>query len=507
MRDDRKESAYGLRINSRRSRRPLGSQQRMLLHEVGRDQADWFLIAKDGSLTAKVSAGLRVGEDEAGVLMLNPPAELALIEFRVDTGGRLQIKPTTDRFILLSPHRERCLSYRVEPYQGMGLWLPHNELDIANDIKGITKQYDDLPVTLVPNLDPLNEEPKPAAASAPPRQPSPPQPVASTTPRADPTTANPRTMEEVDEGSSLAAQLAPLPSTEYEAEELLAPEELTIPVLDAPIERVPEPTAAETVITELPYGFDPKEFTTSQPLAVAPITDDHSHRPGSSSRLTMILAVILIGVTAGLVVAELDLLGSRAARVETRTAFNPATPKLVLLSEAQVASGSATAADSYTAGSRVSMPPVAAADVTDAKSDETAAAVVAPPEPSVTPETTPSTPVAASTPEVLDTLSVFHSDLADATALFEQGFITGPQPRNTVAILREILRQEPQHAAAAALLKQCADRMVNAAILADQHGLQFEARNLLEEVMAFYPNHANAADLWQRWTDTVAREA
>lgn len=449
----------------------LRERQRMLLKEVSREHADWYVIAKDGNLTAKVSAGLCIGEDGSRLLLLNPTPSEALVKFQVDSWGRLEIQPASDDYILLSPQRNYCNSYKVEPYQGLTLWLPNNALDLANDLQGTTKQRDDLPLTLVPNTQ---------------------------TTRALPNQDQPNAGEYAHEnaGESEEISLQPVPEAVVEpipeaipgislgpiAEALPEPdladydanEQLSIPVLDSPIERIPEPDPHETLITELPYGFGPRSLNTTQ-TEVVPIFAERSRGVGkSSSRITLIAAVILVGIAAGLLAAKLELIKNPLQLAEPRTAFNPATPRLVLLSE-------------------TAPKPVAAPATRDASPTVPAVPEGTP----ATPATRPLTPAPSgpATPT-----SVYRTDIADATALFDAGFITAPAERNTVAILNRILEQDPEHPEAISLLKRCADRMIDAAVEAEHHGLEFEARNLVEEVMAFYPQHEQAEDLWQQWT-------
>ena len=431
----------------------------MLLKEVGQEHADWYLIAKDGNLTAKVSAGLCIGEDEFGLLLLNPTPNQALIRFDVDQWGRLQIEPASAGFVLLSPQRNHCANYQLEPFQGLALWLPNNQFDLANNMLAATKQYDDLPVTLVPK--PSAPSPKgtrgPASRGPAPRE-------------ADDNLA----VDLIDEalGTPVLDEIL-----SEEPENLV--QEAPIPVLDSPIERVPEPAASETLITQLPYGFEPKGFTTTHAVAVTVAESQHHQARRRSYRVTAVVGVILAGVAAGLLAAKLDLVEFQLPAAEPRTAFNPATPRLVLLSEAQIDTPDA--------------PAISAA----LESPDSAVAITPP-------ETTPATPASrpvATAPSGQATASVYRTDLADAEALFHEGFITAPGQRNSVAILQRILGEDPTHPEATSLLKRCADRMINAAVQADEHGLNFEARNLVEEVMAFYPAHEQAQNLWQRWTE------
>ena len=63
-----------------------------------------------------------------------------------------------------------------------------------------------------------------------------------------------------------------------------------------------------------------------------------------------------------------------------------------------------------------------------------------------------------------------------------------------------MLNADPENKEAVALMGQAADKLVDAAVEAHEQGSSFEARNLIEEVRAFHPQHAKANEYWQRWT-------
>ncbi len=448
----------------------------MLLNKVGPEQADWYLIAKDGNLTAKVTPGLCIGEDPSGLLLLSPKSGESLLRFNVDAWGRLELQPANDAVELLSPQRRHCRVYSVEPLAGVSVWLPNNELYLANDLEGNTLRYDDLPVTVVPRTPGRTTTQPPRAVPSHAQQPLPDtasgQSVTQVSPQSPPEASEPTNLEATIEIEVESVDTVFDAELEREAERELAA--LQIPLLDSPVERLREPNSSETLITELPYGFEPRGFTTTEQVTVLDERFARSHVLRRSSRIMLVLLVVLVGIAAGLLAARFNLIDYPLRAAEPRTAFNPATPKLVLLSEREVeASVQQPAAEKL-------IP-------------------VAPPEP---PETTPSTPSlteAVVTPADPPTNTVYRTDLADAMRLFDQGYITGPAERNSVSILNRILRDEPDHQEAVVLLKRCADRMLEAAVTAQEHGLDFEARNLVEEVMAFYPDHQRALALWARW--------
>jgi len=84
----------------------------------------------------------------------------------------------------------------------------------------------------------------------------------------------------------------------------------------------------------------------------------------------------------------------------------------------------------------------------------------------------------------------------EAAELFEAGQIVSPAGRNAVALLRTALTLDPTNDAALQLVQRSADRLVADAKSADWDGRAFDARNLIEEVLAFYPEHSEAKAMW-----------
>lgn len=98
-----------------------------------------------------------------------------------------------------------------------------------------------------------------------------------------------------------------------------------------------------------------------------------------------------------------------------------------------------------------------------------------------------------------DAEPVFAAELARARELLEAGYITYPPDDNAVAVLSRIMAREPGHPEALALLGECTTRLIDAAIDARRQGMQYQARNLLEEVRGFNPDNERANRLWQEW--------
>ncbi|MDZ7669406.1 MAG: hypothetical protein U5Q16_08280 [Gammaproteobacteria bacterium] len=98
-----------------------------------------------------------------------------------------------------------------------------------------------------------------------------------------------------------------------------------------------------------------------------------------------------------------------------------------------------------------------------------------------------------------DSAPAFAAELARARELLEAGYITYPPEDNAVAVLSRIITRQPDHPEALALLGECTTRLIDAAIEAREQGMQYQARNLLEEVRGFNPDNERANRLWQEW--------
>jgi len=107
--------------------------------------------------------------------------------------------------------------------------------------------------------------------------------------------------------------------------------------------------------------------------------------------------------------------------------------------------------------------------------------------------------------ELADAAAALRNQIAVAARLLDQGFITAPRSRNSVATLQRVLAEHPDHPEATALLMRCADRLVAAAMQANRYGMQEEARRMVAKVMAFYPDHRQALALNRQWE--IARDA
>ncbi len=89
--------------------------------------------------------------------------------------------------------------------------------------------------------------------------------------------------------------------------------------------------------------------------------------------------------------------------------------------------------------------------------------------------------------------------LERATAYLQQGFITQPEGGNAVQELSTILWQDPTNKEAFDLMGEATTRLIDAAVEAHAAGFEYEARNLIEEVLGFNPQHPQANAYKQAW--------
>jgi len=97
--------------------------------------------------------------------------------------------------------------------------------------------------------------------------------------------------------------------------------------------------------------------------------------------------------------------------------------------------------------------------------------------------------------------STVEENLDQAEALLASGFITEPQGRNAVALLREVERLDPDNERAQALLKRSAERLAGAAREAYDVGLTGDARHYLELALTVTPDVAEWRQLRNQWEE------
>lgn len=96
-------------------------------------------------------------------------------------------------------------------------------------------------------------------------------------------------------------------------------------------------------------------------------------------------------------------------------------------------------------------------------------------------------------------LNAVISNLDEAERLLEQGFITEPQDRNAVTLLRDVERMDPGNERAQALLTRSAERLAGVAKEAYQVGLRDDAKHYLELALTVTPDVPEWRQLRQKW--------
>ena len=99
----------------------------------------------------------------------------------------------------------------------------------------------------------------------------------------------------------------------------------------------------------------------------------------------------------------------------------------------------------------------------------------------------------------IEALATISQKLAEASRLLAQGFITEPQERNAVAVLRDVQRLDPGNARADELLVQAAARLAEVAQEAFAAGLPESARHYLDLALTVTPDQAEWRSLRESW--------
>ena len=97
--------------------------------------------------------------------------------------------------------------------------------------------------------------------------------------------------------------------------------------------------------------------------------------------------------------------------------------------------------------------------------------------------------------------------LAEANALYADGFLTDPADGGVVARLRELLRLDPGNSAATVLLTRTAERLAEAAKDAHAYGFPEDARLYLDLALTVTPDVDEWRDLREAWAANVAISA
>jgi hypothetical protein len=92
--------------------------------------------------------------------------------------------------------------------------------------------------------------------------------------------------------------------------------------------------------------------------------------------------------------------------------------------------------------------------------------------------------------------------LANAARLIAQGAILAPRGNSAVALIMSVLEEDPSQPEAVRLLNRSASVLVAQADEEHETLGVYAARNTLEEVLSFHPNHGPANQRWRAWVAT-----
>jgi len=101
-------------------------------------------------------------------------------------------------------------------------------------------------------------------------------------------------------------------------------------------------------------------------------------------------------------------------------------------------------------------------------------------------------------------LTAVNKNLKEAERLLQQGFVTEPSGANAVALLREVVRLDPDNAAAQRLLNRSAERLATVAQEAHAVGMMEQARHYLELALTVTPDVAEWRELRASWEKELA---
>ncbi len=483
--------------------------------------AEWYVVSDHGDSALRITPGLQIGETDEGYLTLNDPdPRHCWIAFDLDA-GRPSVEVVDSQHLLVldggrGTGRERLLS-------GSRLVLPNNTLYISRDFAVPRHDGPALEVLAAGDL------PRPGTAAAGPMETavsdtapaSPARSAAVPEPAGDPggPARNPGGGLGMDELSAIAARAAvraersaapPRRSTTSQRAGSALRDLLPEPARAAPASPSPEKRGTAAAHAR-PAGV--KRAARRRPRG-------HGRGRRASPRWLVAAAVVAVGVAVAVVrspshplVREMSLAADEAvadagelfAWARTLAAEAPApesaSPDAPSAADPGEAGGTAATTPDPEPRQGAMAAARAAGGAPEAGSSEGGAETSA----NAT-ANAPAAPVPGE-PERPSQQAATPAAPADwrierAREALEQGRITYPPGNNAVALLDDLLEERPGHPVAMAMLGECTARLIDAAVQAHQAGLDYEARNTLEEVLGFNPDSARARQLWREWVGT-----
>jgi len=413
----------------------------------------WHVIWGNSHLTLRIQSGSCVGEDEFGELRFGVPPEGCCIEFTIDDQDNLWISTVGNSYQIDMGAGETVVRVRVEP--GAQIALPNNLLYISSSIRRTTSSGVLVKLTAAP---PSNFE---MVANADYGQ----DPLFDRQPRLNELIETPELNPELSGGfgDERSAANEPVQETAF-----------------AQVERKPPykwfllgPLIVVAIFVATPTSIEMEPNLTTSSFGLAPAAP----APGSQVPGTRQHVDLLNTLDQVLVNADPD---DHSVMDFAADAF-----KAVLLSDplnARAQEGLANIQEQRDVTAEGDLAPLPSAGQLAGTVEDKVEI------------TEPSSKVLRSASS-----TSARTTLLRAEELLYDGDIIAPRGNNAVALIRRILEQDPESTYAKRLLAQCADRLVTMAKRARANAMNYEARNLLEEVLAFYPDHRVARKLWIEW--------
>jgi hypothetical protein len=100
-------------------------------NQAAAPQGNWHLFTRNGDMTARIRAGMRIGEDESGVISLVP--DEALIVFDISERGTLLLRTSTPAHEFITPQQDRKSLIEIGPEISAEICTGNDKLLIDKD--------------------------------------------------------------------------------------------------------------------------------------------------------------------------------------------------------------------------------------------------------------------------------------------------------------------------------------------------------------------------------------
>ncbi|MEM1434928.1 MAG: hypothetical protein AAGG11_12785 [Pseudomonadota bacterium] len=510
--------------------------------------SEWYIITDDAALTLRITPGLTLGEQAHGELALShQDTATQWVRFDPAVDGSLSLKSIDDAASLKLGAMP--VLGKVEITAGMLIQLPNNRLLISNHFRGQepagtpltiqhSKAYQGPPLLTTgvnlgvasPSVNALAARPPQGPNRAPLRNRANPDATVAAETRSERPLENALSAHRDAVGSLLNTQI-------NHTEEALVPVAAEAPFED------------EELKTLLEQPIDLRETSTvaipTLPTATAPRTPT-ALIPGQPKKRNLLYistlgGIVLFGLLSALLAAFLnqpderrdgelppltgDSLVLLPAPAETTAEPQVQRPTDALLRSVDnvIAEGDASDISIWDFAIRTyefvlaQEPDNAAARLRLQEAQQTLAALQAGDAPATAepPVLAPEGSVVAAIAEAADeatdaaapaALTADQTTLLDlAEQRLEFGQAISPSSAAAVPLILSVLRDRPTEPRAITLLNRSADQLLREAEAAWSSNNQYLARNILEEVFAFHPRHANSNLRWTEWTGLPPR--